>query len=104
MVLNKEHKDFKRLYWSSNKKLIKEILATVNGKYLQGLRRKLTRNAYGSRGSRIYCRYSGYQFQVSKKTIDDELRRRWKNASEEVKRAYYDIIEEHNNRIVYGDR
>ena len=104
MVLNKEHKDFKRLYWSSNKKFIKEILATVNGKYLEGLRRKLTRNAYGSRGSRIYCRYSGYQFQVSKKTIDDELRRRWKNAPEEVKKTYYDIIEEHNNRIIYGDR
>ena len=79
MVLNIEHRDFKRLYWSSNKKLIKEILATVNEKYLKGLRHKLTRNAYGSRGSRIYCRYSGYQFQVSKKTIDDELTRRWKN-------------------------
>ena len=79
MVLNKEHSDFKRLYWSSNKKQIKEILSTVNEKYLQGLRNKLTRNAYGSRGSRIYCRYSGYQFQVSKKTIDDELRRRCKN-------------------------
>ena len=79
MVLNEEHKDFQRLYWNSNKKLIKEILATVNEKYLKGLRRKLTRNAYGSRGSRIYCRYSGYQFQVSKKTIDDELMRRWKN-------------------------
>ena len=79
MVLNEEHRDFQRLYWSSNKKLIKEILATVNEKYLKGLRRKLTRNAYGSRGSRIYCRYSGYQFQVSKKTIDDELMRRWKN-------------------------
>lgn len=79
MVLNKEHKDFKRLYWTSNKKQIKEILSTVNEKYLKGLRHKLTRNAYGSRGSRIYCRYSGYQFQVSKKTIDDELRRRWQN-------------------------
>ena len=79
MVLNEEHKDFKRLYWVSNKKQIKEILSTVNEKYLKGLRHKLTRNAYGSRGSRIYCRYSGYQFQVSKKTIDDELRRRWKN-------------------------
>ena len=104
MVLNKEHKDFKRLYWHNNKKLIKEILATVNEKYLKGLRRKLTRNAYGSRGSRIYCRYSGYQFQVSKKTIDDELRKKKKNAPEEVKKAYYDIIEEHNNRIIYGDR
>ena len=79
MVLNKEHRDFKRLYWSSNKKLIKEILATVNEKYLKGLRKKITRSAYGSHGSRIYCRYSGYQFQVSKKTIDDELIRRWKN-------------------------
>ena len=104
MVLNKEHRDFKRLYWSSNKKLIKEILATVNEKYLKGLRRKLTRNAYGSRGSRIYCRYSGYQFQVSKKTIDDELRRRWKNAPEEVKKAYYNAVKEHNNRVIYGDR
>lgn len=79
MVLNKEHRDFKRLYWSSNKKLIKEILATVNEKYLRGLRNKIHRSAYGSRGSRIYCRYSGYQFQVSKKTIDDELTRRRKN-------------------------
>lgn len=79
MVLNEEHRDFKRLYWASNKKQIKEILSTVNEKYLKGLRHKLTRNAYGSRGSRIYCRYSGYQFQVSKKTIDDELRRRRKN-------------------------
>jgi hypothetical protein len=72
MVLNEEHKDFKRLYWNSNKKQIKEILSTVNEKYLKGLRHKLTCNAHGSRGSRIYCRYSGYQFQVSKKTIDDE--------------------------------
>ena len=58
---------------------IKEILSTVNEKYLKGLRKKITRSAYGSHGSRIYCRYSGYQFQVSKKTIDDELTRRWKN-------------------------
>ena len=79
MVLNKEHRDFKRLYWASNKKQIKEILSTVNEKDLKGLRKKITRSAYGSHGSRIYCRYSGYQFQVSKKTIDDELTRRWKN-------------------------
>lgn len=78
MVLNKEHRDFKRLYWQSNKKQIKEILSTINEKYLRGLKRQLTRNPYGSRGSRIYCRYSGYQFQVSAKTINDELRRRWK--------------------------
>ena len=76
MVLNEEHKDFKRLYWHNNKKLIKEILVTVNEKYLRGLKNKIDRSPYGSRGSRIYCRYSGHQFQVSAKTINDELRRR----------------------------
>ena len=79
MLLNKEHKDFHRLYWNSNKKQIKEILSTINIKYLKGLLNKLTRNQYGTRGSRIYCRYSGYQFQVSAKTIKDELNKRtWK--------------------------
>ena len=29
-------------------------------------------------GSQIYCRYSGYQFQLSPKTILDELERRGK--------------------------
>ena len=76
MLLNSEHKDFHRLYWCSGKKQIKEILSTVNIKYLMGLLRKLTRNQYGTKGSRIYCRYSGYQFQVSAKTIKDELKRR----------------------------
>lgn len=76
MLLNKEHKDFHRLYWNSNKKQIKEILSTINIKYLKGLLNKLTRNQYGTKGSRIYCRYSGYQFQVSAKTIKDELNRR----------------------------
>lgn len=79
MLLNKEHKDFHRLYWNSNKKQIKEILSTINIKYLKGLLNKLTKNQYGTRGSRIYCRYSGYQFQVSAKTIKDELNKRvWK--------------------------
>ena len=79
MLLNKEHKDFHRLYWNSNKKQIKEILSTINIKYLKGLLNKLTRNQYGTKGSRIYCRYSGYQFQVSAKTIKDELNKRvWK--------------------------
>ena len=76
MLLNKEHKDFHRLYWNSNKKQIKEILSTINIKYLKGLLNKLTKNQYGTRGSRIYCRYSGYQFQVSAKTIKDELNKR----------------------------
>ena len=79
MLLNKEHKDFHRLYWNSNKKQIKEILSTINIKYLKGLLNKLTRNQYGTRGSRIYCRYSGYQFQVSAKTIKDELNKRYEN-------------------------
>jgi hypothetical protein len=79
MLLNKEHKDFHRLYWNSNKKQIKEILSTINIKYLKGLLNKLTRNQYGTKGSRIYCRYSGYQFQVSAKTIKDELNKRHEN-------------------------
>ena len=81
MLLNKEHKDFNRLYWNSNKKQIKEILSTINIKYLKGLLNKLTRNQYGTRGSRIYCRYSGYQFQVSAKTIKDELNKRYENCN-----------------------
>ena len=76
MVLNNEHRDFIRLYWASNKKQIKEILSTVNEKYLHGLYKQLLQSPYGKNGSRIYCRYSGYQFQVSAKTIVDELSRR----------------------------
>ena len=76
MVLNKEHRDFRRLYWASNKRQIKEILSIVNEKYLHGLYKQLLQNPYGKNGSRIYCRYSGYQFQVSAKTIVDELSRR----------------------------
>ena len=76
MLLNDELKNFKRLYWQSDKKLIKEILSTVNKKYLLGLVHRLTRSQYGSYDTRIYCRYSGYQFQVSTKTITDELKRR----------------------------
>ena len=81
MLLNKEHKDFHRLYWNSNKKQIKEILSVINIKYLKGLLNKLTRNQYGTKGSRIYCRYSGYQFQVSAKTIKDELNKRYENSN-----------------------
>lgn len=76
MILNEEHRDFKRLYWSSNKEQIKETLSTVNEKYLRGLYRNLQRSANGKNGSRIYCRYNGYQFQVSAKTVIDELKRR----------------------------
>ena len=79
MLLNKEHKDFHRLYWNSNKKQIKEILSTINIKYLKGLLNKLTINKHATKVSRIYCRYSGYQFQVSAKTIKDELNKRYEN-------------------------
>jgi hypothetical protein len=57
---------------------MKEILSTVNEKYLRGMFRRLQRNPQGKNGSRIYCRYSGYQFQLSPKTILDELERRGK--------------------------
>lgn len=78
MILNDEHRNFIRLYWNSNKEQIKEILSTVNEKYLRGMFHKLQRNPQGKNGSRIYCRYSGYQFQLSAKTIVDELERRRK--------------------------
>lgn len=78
MILNEEHRNFKRLYWSSDKCQIKKILSTVNEKYLRDTLRRLQRNPQGKNGSRIYCRYSGYQFQLSPKTIADELKRRGK--------------------------
>lgn len=76
MIVNDEHINFKRLYWSSNKEQIKEILSTVNVKYLRGMFRRLQQNPQGKNGSRIYCRYSGYQFQLSPKTILNELKSR----------------------------
>ena len=75
-LLNIENKNFKRLYWKTDKKKIKEILSTVNEKYLWGIRKKLGRSGFGSDEIRIYLRYSGYQFQVSHKTISDEIHRR----------------------------
>ena len=78
MIVNDEHRNFKRLYWNSNKEQIKDILSTVNEKYLRGMFRRLKQNPQGTNGSRIYCRYSGYQFQLSPKTIIDELNRRGK--------------------------
>ena len=47
MIVNDEHKNFKRLYWSSNKEQIKNILSTVNEKYLRGMFRRLQRNPQG---------------------------------------------------------
>lgn len=71
-----ENDNFKRLYWASDKKLIKEILTRVNIKYLQGLKRKFCESPYGKNGTRFYLRYDGYQFQVSGITVNKELKRR----------------------------
>jgi hypothetical protein len=79
MIINEEHRNFKRLYWNKDKEQIREILSIVNEKYLRGMYRKIQRNPHGKNGTRIYCRYSGYQFQVSGKTILDELKRRENN-------------------------
>lgn len=50
MIVNNEHINFKRLYWNSNKEQIKNILSTVNEKYLRGMFRKLQRNPQGLNG------------------------------------------------------
>ena len=41
-ILNKEHPDFIRLYWSKDKDRIKHILSRVNVKYLKGLMRRFS--------------------------------------------------------------
>lgn len=80
-ILNKEHPDFIRLYWSSDKDRIKHILSRVNVKYLKGLIRQFTATFdewYGisSDDLRVFLRYDGCQFTVSHKTIIKELYRR----------------------------
>lgn len=70
------NRNFYRLYWSCNKKQIKEILSRVNVKYLMGLKRKFYKTDKGSRGTRFYIRYDGYEFQVSHLTVNKELNRR----------------------------
>lgn len=71
---------FRRLFWASDKKKINEILSTVNIKYLLGLKNKIYKTDKGSKGTRMFIRYSGYEFQVSSITINKELNRR-KNES-----------------------
>ena len=73
------NENFKRLYWMTHKKQIKEILSRVNIKYLKGLKLRFTKSAEGANGTRLYCRYDGYEFQVSLKTINDELYRRYES-------------------------
>lgn len=70
------NRKFHRLYWASNKQKINEILSTVNIKYLLGLKKKIYKTDKGSKGTRMFIRYSGYEFQVSSITINKELKRR----------------------------
>lgn len=70
---------FHRLYWAEHKQKINEILSTVNIKYLLGLKKKIYRTAKGSKGTRMFIRYSGYEFQVSSITINKELKRRYES-------------------------
>lgn len=82
-IVNKEHPDFVRLYWSTNKGKIKHILSRVNVKYLRGLVRKFIINdydwydyVYSLTNIYMFLRYDGYQFLVNRKTIIKELYRR----------------------------
>lgn len=70
------NRKFHRLYWTSSKQKINEILATVNIKYLLGLKKKMYKTDKGIKGTRMFIRYSGYEFQVSSITINKELKRR----------------------------
>ena len=81
VILNEEHPDFKRLYWSTDKEKIKHILSRVNVKYLRGLIRQfiLPYSDYDTiavKDLRLFIRYDGYQFTVSEKTVIKELYRR----------------------------
>ena len=70
------NRNFKRLYWQSDKKLILEILSHVNIKYIKGLLKRWHSVPKGKNGARFYIRYDGYQFQVSYNTLTKELTRR----------------------------
>ena len=81
VILNREHPDFKRLYWSIDKEKIKHILSRVNVKYLRGLIRQFILlyddwDIITTEDLRIFIRYDGCQFTVSEKTIIKELYRR----------------------------
>lgn len=82
-IVNKEHPDFVRLYWSTDKEKIKHILSRVNVKYLHGLMRQLFvedldwfEHEYSMHNIVIFLRYDGYQFLVNEKTVIKELYRR----------------------------
>lgn len=73
-ILNLSHPDFKRLYWSTDKDKINEIIKRINFKYLKGAERRFRTACYYE--SRIYMRYDGYQFLVSRETLRKEITRR----------------------------
>ena len=100
----KQEDTLKRLYWSTNKEQIKHILSRINIKYLYGLIDKLKdiqhhkiydpidddidyydkvnfqevkKLSYIT--SKVVCKYDGCIFEVSLKTIKDELKRRDKD-------------------------
>ena len=82
-IVNKEHSNFVRLYWSTDKEKIKHILSRVNVKYLRGLIRKFIISDYdwcdyvsSLTNICIFLRYDGCQFLVNRKTIIKELYRR----------------------------
>ena len=82
-IVNKEHPNFVRLYWSTDKEKIKHILSRVNVKYLRGLIRQLIvkdfdwfEYEYSMHNIVIFLRYDGCQFLVNRKTIIKELYRR----------------------------
>ena len=83
IIINEEHPDFVRLYWSTDKERIKHILSKVNVKYLCGLIRKFIISdydwydyEYSLTNIYMFLRYDGCQFLVNRKTIIKELYRR----------------------------
>jgi hypothetical protein len=101
----KQQDELKRLYWSTDKDRIKHILSRVNIKYLYGLLNKLKDiqhhkiydpieddidyydkvdfqevNKINYVTSKVVCKYDGCIFEVSLKTIKDELKRRSEEA------------------------
>lgn len=76
-IINEEHPDFVRLYWKSDKNKIKQILSRVNVKYLRGLIYQFfVPYDIPLNDLRIFIRYDGYQFLITRKDIIKELNRR----------------------------
>lgn len=77
--INYPHPDFKTLHWSTDKEKINEIIKRINFKYLRGAERRFRGYSscwYYAIEPRIYMRYDGYQFSVSRQTLRKEITRR----------------------------